>query len=262
VTIVWLNGALCDADAARIEPTDRGFTMGDGLFETIRAMNGVPARLPRHFARLREGAGVLGLPVPHDDIVLERALREVLAPNALGDAVLRLTLTRGPAARGVLPQVISTPTLSITAAPLPAPLPPARVIVSQVTRRNAFSPLSRVKSLNYLDSILARLEAGRAGADDALLLNTQGDLAEATAGNVFLWVDGALLTPRIEDGALPGICRAVLLETHRITECRIPEHLIDQAQAGFLSNSLGLRSLSHIAGRQLETQYSLPELSD
>jgi branched-chain amino acid aminotransferase len=117
VTIVWLNGALCDADAARIEPTDRGFTMGDGLFETIRAMNGVPARLPRHFARLREGAGVLGLPVPHDDIVLERALREVLAANALGDAVLRLTLTRGPAARGVLPQVISTPTLSITAGP-------------------------------------------------------------------------------------------------------------------------------------------------
>ena len=170
MSVVWLNGALLDASVARIDPADRGFTLGDGIFETIRAVGGTPAHIARHFARMRNGAAVLGIAVPFGDAALFEALCSVLRENALPDAALRLTLTCGPAPRGVLPVGEARPTMLISAGRLPEPLPPARVIVAQRTRRNEFSPLSRIKSLNYLDGILARQEAAAAGADERFCL--------------------------------------------------------------------------------------------
>jgi branched-chain amino acid aminotransferase len=248
MSLVWLNGAILAADAARIDPADRGFTLGDGLFETIRAEAGAPLHAPRHFARLRAGAAVLGIPVPYDDSALGAALCALLRENRLAEAALRLTLTRGPATRGVLPQGVASPTLLVTAGMMPAALGPARLIIARGTRRNEASPLSRIKSLNYLDGVLARREAAAAGADDALLLNTRGDLAEATAANVFLRIGGEWVTPRVADGALPGIARGVLLEAGEAREAMITEADCGRAEAGFLVNSLGRREVAEIKG--------------
>jgi branched-chain amino acid aminotransferase len=252
MSVVWLNGQLLPASAARIDPADRGFTLGDGLFETIRAADGNPAHAARHFARMRNGAAILGIPVPYGDNELDAALRAVLHANALNDAALRMTLTRGPAARGVLPPAAPQPTLLISAGSLPASPFAARVIVAQRTRRNESSRLSQIKSLNYLDGIMARQEAFEAGADDALLLNTRGDLAEATAANVFLLLDGVWLTPPVRDGALPGIARALVLEAGRAREATISGGDLQLAEAGFLTNSLGTQPIARIGQLMLD----------
>ena len=258
MSVVWLNGALLDASVARIDPADRGFTLGDGVFETIRAVGGVPAHAERHFARMRNGAGVLGIAVPFGDDALFDALCSVLRENGLADAAVRLTLTRGPAARGVLPVGVGRPTVLISAGVLPGTFPPARVIVAQRTRRNEFSPLSRIKSLNYLDSVLARQEAAEAGADDAILLNSRGDPAEATAANVILLLSDQFITPRVADGALPGVQRSVLLAAGLVIERQVLRIELDRGEAAFLANSLGVRVVANIVGQTLRTDLMLP----
>jgi branched-chain amino acid aminotransferase len=245
----WLNGKLVDIPL--IDATDRGFTLGDGLFETIRVANGNARWLDRHLARLASGCEILRLPPP-DQTAIRDGITTLLTALGLCDGALRLTVTRGPAPRGVLPTRDTQPTLLITDRPLPMPQGPARVIVARKTRRNEQSPLSRIKSLNYLDSILARLEANEAGANDALLLNTQGNLAEATAANVFLVLDGELITPPVCDGALPGITRALLLEAGMAREATISEAALVQVASGFLANALGLRLIAAIDDRPLQ----------
>ena len=246
--MLWLNGALAEESLARIDPTDRGFTLGDGLFETIRRQGGRILHLDRHLARLRHGAGFLGIPLTWQDGALAAGAAALIEADRLGDAVLRLTLTRGPGQRGILPPAEPRPTLLITAAALPAPMPPARAIIATVTRRNEASPLSRFKTLNYLDNIIARGEALRRGADDAILLNTQGRVAEASVANVFALHGGRLLTPPVEDGALPGIMRGLLIERCGAVEAPLVPADLAAADAVFLSSSLGLRPVLTIDG--------------
>lgn len=252
--IIWLNGTLQPASEARIDPADRGFTLGDGLFETIRAEAGEPSELSRHLDRLGVGLQLLGLSNPYADAVLADALQAVLSANRLTAAVLRLTVSRGVAVRGVWPEGPIAPTVLITPAPSPKPLPPVRLIVARCTRRNEFSPLSRIKSLNYLDSVLARREAVEQGADDALLLNTQGFAAEATAANLFLIAGGRMLTPPVDHGALPGVTRARLLDHCGAEEAEIRPEDCATAEAVFLSNSLGLREAINLDGQPLARQ--------
>ncbi len=245
---IWLNGAQLAAHQARIDPADRGFTLGDGVFETLRAITGVPEYADQHLERLRHGARVLGIDIPYTDTVLLDALTGI-ADGA--DCALRLTATRGPMARGVLPVGPSCTTVLITASPLPAVLPPARVMIARGTLRNERSPLSRIKSLNYLDSIIARREAHAAGYDDALLLNTRGTLAEASAANIFLLCNGRWVTPPVEDGALPGLARARLLARGVAVEASVTLDHLERITAGFLVNSLSTRTLAAIEGREL-----------
>jgi branched-chain amino acid aminotransferase len=254
--IVWLNGGLMPAETVRIDPTDRGFTLGDGIFETIRADGGAPLHWDRHFARLRLGARMLGLPIPATEAQLAEALVSVLAANNLAGAALRLTLTRGPAPRGVLPPRQPHPTLLITAGPLPGREVPARLMIADRVRRNEFSPLCGIKSLNYGDNILARQLAAQAGFDDALLLNTEGILAEATAANVFLYIGDRWRTPALRHGALPGIARGLLMETGKAVEAPITPTDIARAEAALLVNSLSRRPVSEIAGRLLRLDLS------
>jgi branched-chain amino acid aminotransferase len=243
-----LNGTLLEPEAARIAPGDRGFTLGDGLFETLRVREGAIRRLNAHLARLARGAEVIGLPLPPLD--LAAALEEVRAANGLSDAVLRLTLTRGEGPRGVLPPTTPHPTLLITAAPMAPAAPPARLIIATRTRRNERSPLAGVKSLNYLDNILARQEAAAAGADDAVLLNTRDRVAETSIANLFAVIDGRLLTPPLADGALPGVMRAAVLALEG-AEQSLSVHDLYRAGEMFLSSSLGLRPVATLAGRPL-----------
>ena len=190
---MWLNGRVIESNAAAIAPGDRGFTLGDGLFETIRVANGCARHLARHLARLRQGADLLAIPLA--DGAAERAVSELLAAVAASDAILRLTLSRGEGARGLLPQSHPSPTLLATLSPW-SPMPAhISLRTATVTRRNEHSPLSGIKSLNMLDNVLAKAEAAAAGADEALLLNTAGRVAEAATANVFAVIDGAIVTP-------------------------------------------------------------------
>lgn len=253
---VWLNGTIRDDGAAAIAPGDRGFTLGDGLFETMAVRDGRILRLDGHRARLAAGAAVLDLPLPPLD--LEGMTAALLLANGLTDATLRLTVTRGCGPRGVLPPADPVPTVLLTAAPFPAPLPPASCITATVTRRNEHSPLSRIKCLNYLDNILARQEAQRAGAGEAILLNTAGRVAETTAATLFVVIGGRLLTPPVSDGALPGVLRAAVLGLEGAEAPLTPDDLLVCEEA-FLSSSLGLRPIAVLDGRPLPRVGEAPE---
>ena len=245
---LWLRGALVEEAEAAVSPLDRGFTLGDGLFETVRVKGGKVLRPAAHLARLAAGARLLGLPLPALDFAA--ALAATAQANGLTEGVLRLTLTRGTGPRGVLPPATPDPTVVITAAALPPPPPPARLVIADGTRRNERSPLAQVKSLNYLDNILARQEAAGRGADDAVLLNTADRVAETSIANVFALIDGALLTPPVSEGALPGVMRAAVLAAGA-REAPLSAPDLVGADALFLTSALGIRPVREIAGRIL-----------
>jgi branched-chain amino acid aminotransferase len=247
--IIWLNGVLADADRTRIDPADRGLTLGDGLFETMMARDGRILRLELHLERLRAGAAIIRLPLPQ--LPLPEMLTTTLEINKLNNAVLRLTITRGIAGRGILPPEKVKPTVMVTTTPLPSELPPATCIVSAVTRRNEFSPLCRVKSLNYLDNIMARMEATDQGADDALLLNTKGRAAESTVANLFIVKCGEIHTPPLAEGALPGTVRSEVMQMLQVRETCLSVEDIINADEVFLTNSLGVRPVVKLDGHAI-----------
>jgi branched-chain amino acid aminotransferase len=248
---LWLNGVVQEAGIARIDPADRGLTLGDGVFETIRAAEFAPARLGAHWRRLCAGAALLGLPAPPGQDALAVAIGQVLRENAMPEAAVRITYTRGTATsgtapRGVLPPAACQPTLLITCAPLPGPARALRAMLCQTTRRNEASPLSRIKSLNYLDSILARQEAAARGFDEAILLNTLGRVSEASAANLFVMLGGQLVTPPVEDGALPGVMRQVVIEQFDAATRSLEPADLARAEAAFITTALGVRLLSQL----------------
>ena len=252
--MIWLNGILCAAASARIDPSDRGLLLGDGVFETLLVEAGTPRQLSRHYARLTAGAAVLRLALPLDEAAFGAALTETAQANQVIHGALRLTLTRGPGLRGIMPSAGMPATIMITAAkqaPIPALGAPVRVVIARDSQRDAASPLSRIKSLNYLANILARFEANDRDAEDAILLNHLGFVAEASAANLFLYSQGAWFTPPVADGALPGIRRQILIEAGLVVEARLSRNDLFAADALCLGNVLGVRVISHLDGRAL-----------
>jgi branched-chain amino acid aminotransferase len=247
--LVHLNGELVAASEARLDPADRGLTLGDGLFETILARDSAPVRLAAHLARLEAGAAVLGMPVPISKAALTTAVEETLSANAISHGVLRLTLTRGPARRGLLPPDRLRPTLLITAEAADGmPPSPVSAVIAASTRRNEHSPLCRCKCISYLDNVLARMEADKRGADEAILLNTAGGIAETAAANLFLVIDGRAVTPPVADGALPGIMRAEVIGRVGAEERSLGREDLRRASEAFITNSLGIRPLLLVDG--------------
>lgn len=254
--ICWLNGAFCPVEQARIDPQDRGFLLGDGIFETMLAVDGVVRRAPRHLARLAGAAELLGFLAPFSDNEILAAIGRLLQENGLhqGRAVLRLTLTRGAGARGLAPPPHVTPALLLTAAATSPPPQSMRAIISSCVR-NEKSVTSRIKSLNYLDNIMARREAVQNGADEALMRNSTGDIAAASAANIFVVEDGVLSTPSVGDGALPGVMRSIVLAA--AAELDIPARegpvaieALTRISEAFLSNALiGVCPLVEIDGK-------------
>ncbi len=246
---LWLNGELLSVDEARISPLDRGFALGDGLFETMRVRAGRILRLERHFARLRAGAQKLGIHLEWQNVELESALQQTLAANQLENAFLRLTLSRGvPHVRGLLPDKNACPSLVIQCGEFLGYQPELyqqglRVITSAI-RRNEYSPLANIKSLNYLDNILVREQAAAQGADDALMLNTAGQWVCASAANLFFVQGKTLFTAPLSAGALPGTLRAHLIEALApacgltIIERAISPSEITTMDESFLTNAL------------------------
>ena len=175
--MIWLNGRLVAREQAHIDPADRGLLLADGLFETLRAYCGHAFKLEEHLQRMAEGAAELGIPLPLDLPGIAQAVRETLDANQLSaaDAAIRITLTRGPGQRGLLPPEDPLPTLIVSAAPYQAPpsIDGFIAITAKRVRRNEKSVTARIKTLCYLDNVIAQTEAEAAGADEAIMLNNQ-----------------------------------------------------------------------------------------
>lgn len=215
---VFLNGRFVPEAGAVVSVFDRSFLYGDGLFETLRVHGGRPFAWAEHLERLQRGAEFLRLHVPYAPDELRDFAGRLIALNQMPEAVLRLTLSRGSGPRGYSPRGADQPVLVMTLHP--APLidprhPPQWRLITASVRLPAGEALAHFKTCNKLPQILARAEADEAGADEALLLNTDGFVAEAASSNLFWIVDGAVCTPPLEFGALPGVTRGVVLEICR-----------------------------------------------
>ncbi|MBU4434726.1 MAG: aminotransferase class IV [Alphaproteobacteria bacterium] len=232
---------------------DRGLLLGDGLFETMLAVDGTVAMIDAHLARMAAGCVALGLPALDRDAARAQGLA---AAPAAGRAAVRLTLTAGSGGRGLERPVTVFPRLIAVAAPSPVVDTPAALVIVAV-RRNEGSPAARFKTLAYLDNVLARAEARAAGADEAVMLNNRGQLACAAAANLF-WIEGdRLITPALDCGVLAGITRGRVLTLARdlgieVLEVAAGRERLEAADGVFLTNSLiGVRPVSRLGERTL-----------
>ncbi len=214
---VYIDGRFCPKEEARISVFDHGFLYGDGVFEGIRAYNGRVWKLDEHLVRLYESAKSLMLAIPLSFDEMRETVLETLRRNNLHDAYIRLVVSRGAGDLGLDPRKCPRPSIIVIADSIS--LYPEAVyregmkVVTVATRRNQNEALNpRVKSLNYLNSILAKIEANHLGYPEVLLLNSEGFITEGTGDNIFVYRRGALLTPPSTSGILEGITRGVILE--------------------------------------------------
>lgn len=245
--IVYLNGSLIPRSQARVSVFDYGFLYGYGLFETMRAYHGTIFLLERHLKRLLDSAAVISLGSKLADIDLGRACVETLRANALQDARLRLTVSKGEVDSFPGSSTSGTPTVLVTATGYSALSPQIynkgfKAGVSSL-RRYSQSPLSRLKSANYLLSLLAKMEAEAAGLNESLLLNEHGFITEGSLSNVFFVSHTGLVTPPLESGILPGITRQVVMELAHplrinVTEGEVRLEDLGQFDEAFLTNSV------------------------
>jgi len=258
---IFLNGSFVNLTRAKISVFDRGFLYGDGLFETMRAYSGEVFRLEDHLDRLFHSAKGIELSLPYTRRELRTIIKRILKINGLSKAYIRLTLSRGVSEPGLISKPQSSVTLAIVAREF-KPLSPSeyrkgwRATVVE-TRQNQASPLSRLKSLNFLNNILARKEAQSKRVDEGILLNTLGEVAEASTSNIFLVKRGIIITPPEESGLLPGITRGVVLELApnlglKAYNRRVSLDDLMGAEEAFLTNSLiEIMPVVEIDGRPL-----------
>jgi len=248
--LVWLNGATVPADEARVSAFDRGLLLGDGVFETLRAVDGTPLAARRHLARLRRSAEAVRIDLPYDDEALRSAMTAVLAGVAAPQARVRITVTAGPGPLGPAREA-SEPTVLVAAAPLP---PPAeRTAVCTVPwPHNERSPLAGVKTTSRGEGVVALAHARALGCSEALLADTTGRLCEGTASNVFLVLDGRLVTPSLATGCLAGVTRELVLELTDAVEADVPLSALAEASEVFLtSTGRGVQAVHRVDDREL-----------
>ena len=257
--IVYLDGSLMPLSQARISILDYGFLYGFGLFETMRAYGGQVFRLDSHLSRLTRSAEILGIPI--ESVVLKEAVMATIQANGISDARIRITISIGEGKMNPDPATCKKPTILILAGHYQPYTEQVyrkgfSAVVSTI-RRNSGSPLSRLKSANYLESMLAKQEARGAGVEEALCLNEKGLLAEASMSNIFLVTDGMLRTPGLESGILAGITREVALElASRLGISTLEQDIrLDElfhAEEAFITNSLiELMPLTEVDGKPI-----------
>jgi Branched-chain amino acid aminotransferase/4-amino-4-deoxychorismate lyase len=244
---IFLNDRFVRKEDAMVSVFDHGFLYGDGIYETLRAYGGRIFKLRQHLARLRRSASLIGLEIPIGEQDLIAVLQEAMKRNNLPDAYLRITVSRGEGAIGLDPRLCARPTVVVISLPLqpyPAELFNTGVSLAIVnTRRNLATALPpMIKSLNFLNNILAKQEASQAGAFDGLMLNAEGHITECTTSNVFFVKDGCVHTPSAACGILDGITREIVLSLAREQKfpteegCYLPDALL-QADECFLTNT-------------------------
>jgi branched-chain amino acid aminotransferase len=244
---VWINGQLFDKSEAKVSVFDHGLLYGDGVFEGIRIYNGKPFRLREHIDRLFDSARHILLEIPLNREQLTQAVLDTVQADAHQEGYIRLVVTRGPGTLGLDPNKCTNPQViiivdDITLYPAEFYEKGLRVLTASVIRNhpNALNP--RIKSLNYLNNILARIEADRAGCQEAIMLNHNGEVAECTADNIFLVKHGVLRTPHLAAGILEGVTRNLILELARqakipVQEMALTRHDVLSADECFLTGT-------------------------
>jgi branched-chain amino acid aminotransferase len=214
---IYINGKLLPPDEATVSVYDHGLLYGDGVFEGLRSYGGKVFRLEAHVRRLFESAQAILLEIPLSRDEMAKAINETLAANGLGDAYIRVVVTRGAGTLGLDPNRCSNPQViiivdTITLYPNELYERGLEIVTVSVARNHPAALNPRIKSLNYLNNILAKLEGLKAGCVEALMLNHKGEVAECTGDNIFLVRGGVLLTPPADAGILEGITRAAVIQ--------------------------------------------------
>lgn len=214
---IWLDGEIVPEEEAKISVFDHGLLYGDGVFEGIRAYHGRVFKLQEHLQRMYDGAHCLSLEIPYSQDEMKDIVLETLRANGLRDAYIRLVVTRGVGDLGLDPRKCPVATVFCIATSIS--LYPEEfyrkglTLITCATRRNAPEALNMsIKSLNYLNSIMAKLECTRAGVPEGIMLTTDGYVAECTGDNIFLVSGNKLITPPVHIGNLPGITRQAVIE--------------------------------------------------
>jgi len=244
---VWINKRLVGIDDARISIFDRGFMYGDGVFETMRGYAGVVFKMDEHLTRLKRALKTAGIKLPYSKSYLKKEIYRLLVANKLKSAYIRLTVTRGEGRFGIEHKDALRPNVIIVAKEFGGY--PDRMFNKGISacvaniRQNGMSGIAGIKSLNFMSHILARFEAKKSGCDEAILLNTEGFVSEAATSNVFTVKRGALITPSIESGILPGITRGVIIKIAKKLKIKVEEKKLSHKELlnsdeVFLTNSL------------------------
>lgn len=244
---VWINGKLLPKEQATVSVYDHGLLYGDGVFEGIRSYGGKVFRLDAHLDRLWYSAKAILLEIPYTKVELADAIENTLQVNGIEDGYIRVVITRGSGTLGIDPKKCSEPRVIIITDSIelypPEDYANGLEIVTVSTIRNHAAALSpRIKSLNYLNNILAKIEGHQAGCKEALMLNHKGEVAECTGDNIFLVREGRLLTPPIDAGILEGITRDAVIELARdakipVEEIPLTRHDIYIADECFLTGT-------------------------
>ncbi|MEW2120393.1 aminodeoxychorismate lyase [Streptomyces sp. NPDC005474] len=246
---LWLDGGLRDTESARVSVFDHGLTVGDGIFETVKAVDGRPFALTRHLDRLTRSARGLGLPDPDLDEV-RRACTAVLDANPMALGRLRITYTGGHGPLGS-DRGEHGPTL-IVAVGETARRPDSTAVITVPWTRNERGAVTGLKTTSYAENVVALAKAREQGASEALFGNTVGRLCEGTGSNVFVVLDGELHTPPLASGCLAGITRALVVEWTGAKETDLPLDVLESADEIFLTSTLrDVQAVGRVDERQL-----------
>jgi branched-chain amino acid aminotransferase len=232
---VWISGSLEAASGATVSAFDHGLTVGDGVFETLKAVDGRPFAVRRHLARLRRSAAGLDLAIPYDDDALRAAVAGVLGSHELATARVRITVTAGPAPLGS-ERGNDPPTVVVAVGPLEdAPATTAVCVVPWP--RNERGAMAGIKTTSYAENVKALAFAKARGCTEAIFATTTDLLCEGTGSNVFVGLDGRLVTPPLRAGCLAGVTRDLVLETTEAVEADVPMASFLAADEIFLTST-------------------------
>ncbi|MEU6773871.1 aminodeoxychorismate lyase [Streptomyces sp. NPDC046759] len=246
---IWLDGGLRDLESARVSVFDHGLTVGDGIFETVKAVHGRPFALTRHLDRLTRSARGLGLPDPDHDEVREACVA-VLEANPMPLGRLRITYTGGHGPLGS-DRGEHGPTL-VVAVGETARRPDTTAVITVPWTRNERGALTGLKTTSYAENVVALARAHEHGASEALFGNTVGQLCEGTGSNVFVVLDGELHTPPVGSGCLAGITRALAVEWAGAKETDLPLDVLHRADEIFLTSTLrDVQAVHRVDDREL-----------
>ncbi len=259
---IYLNDCFVRKEDARVSVFDHGFLYGDGVYETLRAYQGRIFLWERHVARLRRSCELIGLELPMQDEAWISIIAELLVRNGLQDAGLRVTVSRGEGELGIDPNLCPNPTIVVMAKPVVTytdkQLEQGKILhLSSVRRNPELAQSPQIKALSFLNNILAKQEAVRVGADDALMLNMEGYLAECTTSNIFFVKNKQLYTPAVDCGILKGITREVIMELANergvsVEEGQYTMEQLLQADECFMTNTgIEIMPVSRIGDSQI-----------
>jgi branched-chain amino acid aminotransferase len=247
--LVWIDGRFVDPDEPVLSVLDHGVLVGDGVFESVRVVHGVPLALDRHLDRLQRSALGLGIAAP-DPVLVQAGVDAVLARLGPAPSRLRVTVTSGPGPLGSL-RGDEPPTVMIHGAPM-APYPPTAHVAIVPWPRNERGATAGLKTTSYAENVVALAHARAQGAGEAIFANTRGELCEGSGSNVFVVRDGRVCTPPLSSGCLAGVTRALVVELAGVTEQVLPLDALTGAEEAFLtSTTRGVHPIATVDGRAL-----------